>query len=127
MNPALYKMVNEEIMPGTGVNADRFWEATSSLVTELAPRNAELLRKRNELQEKIDRFVVERKDGAFDFAEYKGFLKVPEPRSPCLPPLAAHRAEHRLLAASWRSLQHQLRGHRHGGELHAWAPARGAH
>jgi malate synthase len=51
---ALYSFVNEEALPGTGVEADEFWSGLSRIVSDLAPRNLELLKDRDRLQSEID-------------------------------------------------------------------------
>ncbi len=50
----LYEFVNREAMPGTGVEEKPFWDGFATLVRNLAPRNAALLQRRDELQSKID-------------------------------------------------------------------------
>ncbi|GGO78231.1 malate synthase G [Marinobacterium nitratireducens] len=72
---SLYDFINNEAMPGTGVEADKYWAAFDKIVHDLAPRNRELLAKRDQLQAQIDAWHVERKGKAFDFAEYKSFLQ----------------------------------------------------
>jgi malate synthase len=54
IDKVLYDFVNHEAMPGTGVQQDAFWDGFASLVRKLAPRNAALLERRDELQSKID-------------------------------------------------------------------------
>jgi malate synthase len=71
----LYDFVNEKAIPGTGVEQEAFWSGFSAIANELAPRNRELLAKRDELQAKIDSYHSERKGQALDFAEYKAFLQ----------------------------------------------------
>jgi malate synthase len=71
----LYDFVNEKAIPGTGVEQEVFWSGFSAIANELAPRNRELLAKRDELQAKIDSYHSERKGQALDFAEYKAFLQ----------------------------------------------------
>ncbi len=69
----LVRFVEERAIPGTGVEATAFWAGFSAIVHELAPRNRALLKKRDELQEKIDAW--HRKNGApVDLAAYKAFL-----------------------------------------------------
>ena len=41
----LYNFINEEALPGTGVDQDHFWSSLDDLVNELAPKNAALLAK----------------------------------------------------------------------------------
>src|SRR5579864_8084236 len=74
VDQALYDFVNNEAMPGSGIRAADFWNGFASLVRALAPRNAELLRKRNELQAKIDAWHRQNPGPGFDHAKYKSFL-----------------------------------------------------
>ena len=69
----LHDFIVNEAMPGTGVEADRFFEAFGQAVSDLAPKNRALLAKRDALQEKIDAWY--RENGApVDMAVYKDFL-----------------------------------------------------
>ncbi len=69
----LHDFVVAEALPGTGVDAAAFWSAFSAIVHELAPKNRALLRKRDEMQERIDAW--HRANGApSDLAAYKAFL-----------------------------------------------------
>ena len=52
--PALYEFIAVEALPGTGVQIDEFWSALQSILTDLGPRNAALLSRRDELQSQID-------------------------------------------------------------------------
>lgn len=70
----LHDFVNNKALPGTGIDANAFWAGLESIVTEYAPRNRELLAKRDDIQAKIDAWHLEHKD-SFDFAAYKDFLK----------------------------------------------------
>ena len=45
----------EDVARGTGVDTARFWASLGDIVRDLAPRNAELLARRNALQTQIDR------------------------------------------------------------------------
>jgi malate synthase len=70
----LYDFITDEALPGTGVEAASFWRGFSAIVHDLAPRNRELLKKRDALQEKID--VWHRENGApSDIDAYRSFLK----------------------------------------------------
>ena len=70
----LYDFVNSEAIPDTGIQAQAFWQGFASLVRTLAPRNAALLRKRDELQAKIDAWHRQNPGPGFDHAKYKAFL-----------------------------------------------------
>ncbi|MBU4531723.1 MAG: malate synthase G [Hoeflea sp.] len=70
----LYQFILDEALPGTGVEADGFFEAFAAAVDELAPKNRALLAKRDDLQEQIDAW--HRDNGApHDLEAYKDFLK----------------------------------------------------
>ena len=75
VNEELYHLVRDEIVPGTGVNADRFWKSFGEIVRDLAPKNRALLEKRDKLQKQIDQYHLARKGQPFNREEYKTFLK----------------------------------------------------
>ncbi len=65
-------LVNEAL-PGSGVDQGRFFEALSSIIHDLAPKNRALLDKRDALQAKIDAWY--RDNGIpSDIEAYQGFL-----------------------------------------------------
>lgn len=70
----LYDFINNEALPGTGVDQDAFWAGAASVINDLAPRNRELLAFRDDLQTKIDQWHRENAGDAIDFATYKQFL-----------------------------------------------------
>jgi malate synthase len=71
----LYDFVQEEALPGTGVDAETFWSGFARLVEELAPRNRELLARRDQLQARIDAWHREQGGAGFDLVTYKSFLQ----------------------------------------------------
>ncbi|RBW49913.1 malate synthase G [Marinobacter sp. F3R11] len=71
----LYDFVNNEAIPGTGVDAEKFWAEFDKIVNDLAPRNRELLAKRDAIQEKMDSWNRDHKGQKLDMAAYKSFLK----------------------------------------------------
>ncbi|MCV6611815.1 MAG: malate synthase G [Amphritea sp.] len=71
----LYNFINQQVIPGTGVTEEQFWSGLDAIVHDLAPRNRELLEKRETIQQQIDAWHRERKGQAFDFAAYKAFLQ----------------------------------------------------
>ena len=75
VDEALYRLVRDEIAPGTGVNADRFWQALGAIVRDLGPKNSALLEKRDLLQRRIDRWNAARQGRPFNREAYKSFLK----------------------------------------------------
>ncbi|CAA0078832.1 Malate synthase G [Zhongshania aliphaticivorans] len=79
----LYRLVNDEIAPGTGVSPDTFWAAMAEILKDLAPKNRDLLQKREQIQAQIDEWH-RANTGKFDAAQYKAFLEeinylLPEP------------------------------------------------
>ncbi|WP_404933966.1 malate synthase G [Nitratireductor sp. L15S-10] len=63
-----------EVLPGTGIEPDKFWKALSEIVHDLAPKNRALLAKRDAMQEKIDAWY--RENGApSDQEAYQDFLR----------------------------------------------------
>ena len=71
----LYDFVVNEAMPGTGIDAAQFWSGFAQIVNDLAPRNRELLKKRDAFQEKLDTFYKEKRDTGYSQEEYEAFLK----------------------------------------------------
>src|SRR5690625_3234921 len=69
----LYDFVNEEALPETGLDQDKFWEDFEKIVVDFTPRNDEILKTRENLQEKINNWHKENKN--FDANKYKSFLK----------------------------------------------------
>ena len=51
----LHDFIVNEAMPGTGVEADGFFQAFADALADLAPKNRALLAKRDALQEKTAR------------------------------------------------------------------------
>jgi len=70
----LHDLVKDEIVPGTGVEPDAFWQAFASIVQDLAPKNRELLNTRDELQATLDDWHKQHKNKNTDIDEYKKFL-----------------------------------------------------
>ncbi|MFC0219861.1 malate synthase G [Pseudochelatococcus lubricantis] len=70
----LHDFLVKEALPGTGVDADRFFSGFSQIVHDLAPKNRELLARRDALQAQIDDWY--RKNGApTDQDAYEAFLR----------------------------------------------------
>ncbi|MBS7543571.1 malate synthase G [Ancylobacter oerskovii] len=80
----LHAFVNDEAIPGTGIDPATFWQGLSDIVGEFAPRNGKLLAKRDALQTVIDDWHRTRKGRTIDPADYETFLSdigylLPEP------------------------------------------------
>ena len=70
----LWTLVNDEIIPGTGIEVDAFWQSFEDIITSLTPRNRELLAIREEIQQRIDSWHRERAGQPHDHIAYKQFL-----------------------------------------------------
>lgn len=80
----LVDFVQDRALPGTGLDADKFWADFAALLNKFAPENAALLAKREDLQAQIDAWHIERAGQPHDAAAYQTFLRdigylVPEP------------------------------------------------
>ncbi len=70
----LHDFLVKEALPATGVDAERFFSEFSKIVHDLAPKNRELLAKRDAFQAKLDDWY--RRNGApNDLAAYEAFLR----------------------------------------------------
>ncbi len=70
----LYQFLKDEVLPETGLSADTFFNGFSAIVHDLAPKNKELLAKRDAFQEKLDDWY--RQNGApSDLAAYEAYLR----------------------------------------------------
>lgn len=70
----LYDLVVNEIAPGTALSVDDFWQSFAQIVSDLAPKNRELLVKRDNLQASIDDYHNQRRGQTLEMEEYKAFL-----------------------------------------------------
>jgi len=71
----LDRLVREHIAPGTGIGADQVWELLAGIVAELGPAHHRLLARRDELQQQIDGWLLERRGATIDGDEYRRFLE----------------------------------------------------
>ncbi|MDG0969516.1 MAG: malate synthase G, partial [Porticoccaceae bacterium] len=70
--PALFSLVNTEILPGTGISKTAFWDSFAAIVEQFTPINKRLLQVRADLQEQIDGWHKANRNA--NFASYKKFL-----------------------------------------------------
>ena len=71
----LMNFVNNEVLPGTGVDQDHFWSGFAAAVEEMAPENRALLQKREDLQKAIDAWLIDHRGSDFDADAYTAFLR----------------------------------------------------
>ena len=71
----LLDFIDNEVIPGTGIDPKKFWSEFDKSIHELSPKNKELIQKRNDIQKKIDQWHLSKKGSNFDKSEYIDFLK----------------------------------------------------
>ena len=71
----LFSFVNNELLKDTGITSEKFWSGFDKVVHELAPKNRELIKIREDLQKKIDDWHIKNKGNKINIDEYKNFLK----------------------------------------------------
>ena len=70
----IHDLVNQSILPGTGIKPDHFWSGFAAIVERFAPINAHLLSVRDDLQSQIDNWHIDHRE-SFEFSDYKAFLQ----------------------------------------------------
>lgn len=70
----LVDFIDQEALPGTGIDRDTFWNGFTGALDELAPKNKALLAVRDDLQDKIDAYHRDNPGPVSDMAAYKEFL-----------------------------------------------------
>jgi malate synthase len=71
----IHDLVVDQIAPGTGVSPEQVWTLLAELGNQLGPANRALLAERDDLQEKIDDWFIDRRGAPLDGAEYRAFLE----------------------------------------------------
>ena len=75
VDPEIYALLENEILPGTGLEATAFWKALADIVKTFTPRNRELLAIRDEMQAKISAWHKANPGADYDRAAYKAMLE----------------------------------------------------
>ncbi|MDA7428676.1 malate synthase G [Primorskyibacter aestuariivivens] len=75
VDKVLADFIEEQALPGTGVDAGTFWNGLAELAHELGPKNRALLEKREAIQTQIDDWHRARNDQGHDATAYKAFLE----------------------------------------------------
>ena len=71
----LKRFIEEEALPGTGVDVAAFWKGFDALVHDLAPKNRALLAERDRLQTELDQWHRAHPGPIADMAAYRAFLE----------------------------------------------------
>ena len=73
--PVLRRFVEEEALPGTGLDAAAFWSAMEATLRSLGPMNADLLGERDTLQSRLDSWHRANPARPVDAEAYEAFLR----------------------------------------------------
>lgn len=81
----LQRFVDEQVLPGTGVDSAAFWKGFDAIVADLAPKNIALLAERDRLQTEMDAWHKAHPGPIADMKAYRAFLEktgylVPAPK-----------------------------------------------
>ena len=71
----LYNLLVDEILPKTGIETNHLWASLQAILEEFMPRNASLLKTRDNLQIQIDDWHIQHRDIEYSHDVYKQFLK----------------------------------------------------
>ena len=71
----LQRFVDEDVLPGTGLDRDAFWTGFDALVHELAPLNRALLAERDRLQTELDTWHRAHPGPVSNMPAYRAFLQ----------------------------------------------------
>ena len=71
----LFNFINSEVLSGTEIKPDTFWDNFEKAVHELAPLNKNLILKREDIQKKIDEWHKRNKGKEINKKDYTEFLK----------------------------------------------------
>jgi len=71
----LHRFVDEEVLPGTGVDSAAFWKGFDALVSDLAPKNLALIAERDRLQVELDAWHKSHPGPIRDMRAYRAFLQ----------------------------------------------------
>jgi len=71
----LHQFIENEVLPGTGVDSAAFWKGFDAIVADLAPKNIALLAERDRLQTELDAWHSANPGPIQDMAAYRAFLE----------------------------------------------------
>ncbi len=71
----LYDFMNAQVLPGTGVAQEAFWQGFDAIVADLAPKNLALLAERDRLQTELDAWHKANPGEIQNMKAYRSFLQ----------------------------------------------------
>ncbi|WP_442761839.1 malate synthase G [Malikia spinosa] len=80
----LHQFIEDQVLPGTGIESAHFWAGFDAIVADLAPKNRALLAERDRLQTELDAWHRAHPGPIADMPAYRTFLEqiaylVPQP------------------------------------------------
>jgi malate synthase len=72
---ALHRFIEEQVLPGTGIAPDMFWQGFDAIAHDLGPKNRALLQERDRLQLELDAWHQAHPGPIGDMPAYRAFLK----------------------------------------------------
>jgi malate synthase len=82
----LHRFIEDQVLPGSGLDRQAFWRGFDALAHDLAPKNAALLAERERLQSELDAWHRANPGPIGDMPAYRAFLKrigyLVEPKGP---------------------------------------------
>ena len=71
----LSQFLENEVLNKLDLNVDKFWEDFDQVIKVFAPKNENLLNKREDIKKKIDAYYISNKDKPYNHDDYINFLK----------------------------------------------------
>ena len=71
----IFEFINQEVLTGTKINSEDFWNKFEKVVHELSPINKKLIEKREVIQNKINEWHKTNRGKNLNKKEYTDFLK----------------------------------------------------
>jgi len=71
---SLYNLIENEVLPGTGISGESFWQSMANIFDEFSPKNQQLLATRETLQAQIDAWHLDTNNKPFSAEKYQQFL-----------------------------------------------------
>jgi malate synthase len=71
----LYRFIEDQVLPGTGIDSASFWKGFDAIAHDLAPKNAALLAERDRLQTELDQWHRANPGPIRKMSAYRSFLQ----------------------------------------------------
>ncbi len=71
---SLYNFIEDEVIAGTGIDAEDFWQSVANIFDEFSPKNQKLLKIRKQFQSQIDAWHLDKNNQPLNQKKYQQFL-----------------------------------------------------